>query len=675
MNLDNLTIEIETWGRLVKYNKNISKEINIIGYELSYKECLNSKNRELHEYLDNSGVYILIRNNEAIYVGKANSVFNRGGYQHTKDDKANKWDKAILITKCKKNGYTNDIQEALEWMLISKVTENGIKLLNETVGNNSNATLVYDENKQSIDETFQYIVEITNKFGYSFLNKKDKSLKCENNIEGTETNLISFKSKVDAIVTPEDLADKMIQQLPEEAFGLNSKILCFIKDSRFVEKVFERCMQNQELIDSYRKSFHREEYIRTQKLYGIVQKEIDSEYKEEVLAKTHKFIADTNLIEVKTEGLKKWREQFKLSEEELVEAYIGVIDNLFKEKNGDFEMNIDYIIGNPPYQEDTGGGKSGGTAIWHIFVDLAVKVAKKDVVIITPSRWFTGGQGISDEWRQKWLNDNRINLLVHFPDASQVFPNVGIVGGVSYFRHSKKIENFGEKDLSKNMIQYFNEGTQTGEIRQLNLDTVFTATLETERESIIRKVKKYCLDNNIDVIKNGYYGEHYAAYIHSVTPVNADNYTHGEIDCLYLKNKVPTIGKIEKEKIKDTDSQNTYRVVVGCTGSSESELNNKVLSNIDVIKPGVVHNNSFITLEFDGREETCRNVADYLKCKLPRLLILHVSASTLSRAVSSYRLVPHLDFNRTYTDKDLYKIFNLTQEEINYIEQKIKEYN
>ena len=334
-------------------------------------------------------------------------------------------------------------------------------------------------------------------------------------------------------------------------------------------------------------------------------------------------------------------------------------------------MNIDIVIGNPPYQECTGGGKSGGTAIWTNFIELAKALSNKTIVMVTPSRWFTGGQGISKDWRKNWINDIHLDTLIHYSDASELFPGTSIAGGVSYFRWSKEINNYGEADMSKNMVKYENVCLKQALLRQLNEDEVVNAIVSKERQSIISKVKKYCLDNNIKTITNGFWGEHYAAYTHSVTPGNSD-YKNGEIDILILNNRKPCIGKIEKEKIKYTPELNTYRVVVGGVGAIEKEKDNWVIHNIGVIKPGVVHNNSFLTLVFDGKEETCVNAANYLKLKLPRLLIMHVSASALSVAVSSYRLVPLLDFSRSYTDEDLYKIFGLTPEEIQYIESTIK---
>ena len=124
-------------------------------------------------------------------------------------------------------------------------------------------------------------------------------------------------------------------------------------------------------------------------------------------------------------------------------------------------MKIDYVVGNPPYQLSTGGGKAGGTAIWPAFIDMSKYLNPEAIVMITPSRWFTGGQGITQKWRQDWMNDKHIDKLVHYPVASDVFPNTSIAGGVSYFRWVKTVNNYDISTSDGNIISYENIHTNT----------------------------------------------------------------------------------------------------------------------------------------------------------------------------------------------------------------------
>ncbi|MFD2839746.1 Eco57I restriction-modification methylase domain-containing protein [Populibacterium corticicola] len=99
------------------------------------------------------------------------------------------------------------------------------------------------------------------------------------------------------------------------------------------------------------------------------------------------------------------------------------------------DVQFDVIIGNPPYQIGMDDGKGNRTAnitpLYNLFVERAIAMNPRYVVMITPSRWFTSGHGLS-EYRLKMMNDRRIRKLVDNPKLYDVFPQAEIKGGVSY---------------------------------------------------------------------------------------------------------------------------------------------------------------------------------------------------------------------------------------------------
>lgn len=323
------------------------------------------------------------------------------------------------------------------------------------------------------------------------------------------------------------------------------------------------------------------------------------------------------------------------------------------------KMKFDAIVGNPPYQESTGGAGVQAKPIYQLFTQSSKKLNPTYLSMIIPSRWFAGGMGL-DEFRDEMLNDGQIVKYFDFTNAKDCFPNSSIGGGVGYFLWSKGVKADCE------FVNVIN-GKSSKEVRSLSeFEVLIRYNLAVD---IIRKIFSHEQNSLSDIVS-------------SLTPFGLPtNYRGKEIKS--IKNDVSLysssgISYISKDEIvKGYNYLDQYKVMVSKMGAEHAGEPNKdgqyrvLTSTMRVLLPNEACTHSYFLIGGFDNYEYAQNVYTYLKTKFVRFLILQaLSAVNLSKSV--FRFVPHQDFSRGWTDKELYSKYNLAEDEINFIESMIR---
>lgn len=127
-----------------------------------------------------------------------------------------------------------------------------------------------------------------------------------------------------------------------------------------------------------------------------------------------------------------------------------------------FKMKFDVIIGNPPYQLNTGTTTAQATPLYDKFVQQAIRLNPRYLSMIIPARWFAGGMGL-DKFRENMLHDDRIRRIVDYPNAKDCFEGISIGGGVCYFLWDRdhrgdclftNINNGKKNTLERNLSEF-----------------------------------------------------------------------------------------------------------------------------------------------------------------------------------------------------------------------------
>ena len=332
-----------------------------------------------------------------------------------------------------------------------------------------------------------------------------------------------------------------------------------------------------------------------------------------------------------------------------------------------FNMKFDVIIGNPPYQlSDSGHGASAG-AIYPKFVEQAKKLNPRFLTMIIPSRWFAGGGRGLPDFRKNMLNDDRLRMIHDFPYAGDCFPGVEIKGGVNYF--------LWERDSKGSCLVSTHDGNEIISIadRPLIEDGIDTFIRYNDAISIIKKVSKYSEDsfsklvsandpfgfdvrksNSMKRIKPKYKLE---KFINSVA-----FYYNG-----WKRNGIGYIDRIYVRKNNDWISKHKI-LVPKAIGTGDSKK--------DIIKPIIPKKDSccsetYIVIGPFDSKSIINNVLDYINTKFFHFLV-SLKKNTQETRRNVYQLVPMQDFSESWTDKKLYKKYDLNQEEIDFIESMIR---
>jgi site-specific DNA-methyltransferase (adenine-specific) len=321
-------------------------------------------------------------------------------------------------------------------------------------------------------------------------------------------------------------------------------------------------------------------------------------------------------------------------------------------------MKFDVIIGNPPYQLESGGFGAQATPLYHKFVEKALALRPRYISFIIPARWYAGGMGL-DQFRKTMLEDRSISVLVDYPDASQVFPGVEIKGGVCYFLRDS------EHDGDCKVVSMLSDESPSETVRDLRSDgDVFVRF--NQAGSIVRKV----LDH-----RDGF--STFSALVSPIDPFGfPTNFKSGSPKPGAGKIKLYQRGGfsyVDKSKVsKHPGWVGKYKVLVPKASDGSGSYPVSVLGKPLLAEPESACTMTYIAVgPFDGKSEA-DNAADFLRTRFVRFLI-GMRKSTQNVNSGLFAFVPKLDMTRKWADADLYERYGLDEDEITFIEKMIKE--
>lgn len=333
-------------------------------------------------------------------------------------------------------------------------------------------------------------------------------------------------------------------------------------------------------------------------------------------------------------------------------------------------MKFDFCIGNPPYQEETESESTRKPPIYNSFMDASYSIASK-VELITPARFLFDAGYTPKAWNEKMLNDEHFKVMAYEPDSSKVFSNTDIKGGV--------IVSYRDENRVYGAIEIFTKFPELNDIlkkvRALSsgyLDSIISSPLSY-------KLSDLMLEEHPDTV-----GRLRTSAFTKLTEIFYDAIPKDGMEYIGM------IGLLEGKRVtryvrRDyiVDSSGTLdRYTLLVAKANGAGYFGEVLSDFAIAGPGVGYTQTFISIGKFNSEAEAKNVGRYIKSKFARAM-LGVLKITQDCPGPKWKYVPLQDFTSASDidwsapikaiDQQLYKKYNLSDEEINFIETHVKE--
>jgi len=378
-------------------------------------------------------------------------------------------------------------------------------------------------------------------------------------------------------------------------------------------------------------------------------------------------------------GFRHVEAKANIKNEQLIERASNDRDGLVKElksvgfwKGNTSKQMIEFnaIIGNPPYQQNDGGGSKGISAspIYHHFVNTAKLIHPSYFSMIMPARWYAGGKGL-DEFRENMLKDKHISHLVDFPKSRDCFDNVDIAGGICYF-----------------LWDIYHTG-----------NCIVTSSVDNKRITSERDLSEFGIfirDNiGVGIVQKVLTKApvFYSSRIFQNKPFGLRTYARGEDKpfagslTLYSSNG---IGYIKPDEVvKNANLIDEYKIYIGLLDPDRAGVNNatggrNVITKVKTIGPKEVITETYLMLDVQKTEQEAERCSKYFKTKFARAM-LSLGTTGLMYSKDSFQFVPLFDYSncniidweRSIEDinEALMSYFVLDMFEKKYIEESIKD--
>ena len=357
----------------------------------------------------------------------------------------------------------------------------------------------------------------------------------------------------------------------------------------------------------------------------------------------------------------------------------GTAQNFETIQEGSTSMKFDYVIGNPPYQEEAPGTSTSDKPVYHTFMDAAYSVSDK-VELITPARFLFDAGATPSVWNRKMLNDTHFKVLQYESDAKYFFSSIELPGGIA-ISYRDATRNFG---AMKQFIQYNELNKIARKVKEKHEKTL---------NSIMYPQNKFNLSNlyeDFPILKtrigsDGKDKRFRQIVMERFPEIFSEQKSDDSLRTLGLIGRQREYRYISRRYVEYETWIDKYKVFVPFSNGASGTLGKepaRLISKPALGLPGDGITQTFIGIGEFGTKTEADNLMKYILSKFARIL-LGILKVTQGNKPETWSYVPLQDFTAhsdidwsksvAEIDQQLYRKYDLTADEIEFIETHVKE--
>ena len=341
------------------------------------------------------------------------------------------------------------------------------------------------------------------------------------------------------------------------------------------------------------------------------------------------------------------------------------------------QMKFDAVVGNPPYQETK--DKTSDSPIYNYFYDAGFALSKK-VSLITPARFLFDAGKTPREWNRKILADPHFKVIKYAQASQEFFPNVDIKGGVAI--------TFRDADEDFGAIVMYSPYPELNSIREKvtkregfeSIDKMIYPQSKFNLEALYHDHPEY-----MSKVGSGGKERRLTTPIFEQLDVFTENKNQEDDICIVgLIRNDRKKRYIRQQYLEKTELTYKYKVLLpksNGSGAIGEVLSTPLIGEPLIGEPLIGFTQSFIAIGKFETQKEAEAALKYVKTKFARTM-LGIKKVTQDNSKDTWEFVPtqrfandsDIDWSKSVAeiDQQLYKKYNLSDEEITFIESMIK---